>query len=876
MTPLQLAIEHIRAGRAPVPVPFRGKNPGDILGKGWIEFRATEETAPRHFDGKPLNVGVILGAASHELVDVDLDCPEAIEIAPRILPGTATFGRPSKPRSHYVYQARPAAGRIAQHHDPAGGMIVEYRADGGQTVFPGSVHESGEPIAWTDDTPIATVDAVELRRGVARLAAAVLLARAGVSSDDAVALVQSEAPDLSVLPDPALARASQWLGLNVARQGGGRHEAREPGDIVDRARKYLLTIPGAVSGQGGHPATFHAAQCLTRGFDLDDSTAFDLLREWNGTCKPPWSDRELQHKVTSSRRDGQMVVGSLRDAEPPRARRQTPRDPSPPTDPSHPLNAPDGFDAETGEIPMDESPAGEPEPTPEAAAPQAPKARRFNLTDLGNAERLAARYGSQIRYCPPKRKWLVWDGRRWAWDDRGEINRIAKKTVRAIYAEASDEAEEKEAKAIAAWAAKSEASDKLAALVKLAQSEPGIAVMPQELDANPWLFNCENGTVDLRTGTLRSHDRRDLCTKIAPVRYDPEARSELWEKYLRDATGDDAALTSYLQRVAGYALAGVAPEKCLFFLYGPSNSTKSTFIDALSAAMGDYHVSAAFSTWCVQSNVGGNRGDLVRLAGARLVTSVEIRKGARWDEEIMKRVVGGDEIAAAAKYEAEITFRATFTMLLAANDAPKVRDDDEGLWNRMRRVPFVRVPATRDPGVKATLSDPAVSGPAILAWAVQGCLAWQREGLGTAPAVDNSTNAYRQEMDRIAAFLDDQCEFGPHLRVWRNTFRDSYQRWCQEMGIKVPLTPQEIAARLRERGVDPGKSDGMRVWIGVGLRQGQRGSERDTDPQNFSHERRQEKVTAEGDPVCPCVTLSGEPDESPEAFLDRCLPRGDA
>jgi putative DNA primase/helicase len=182
----------------------------------------------------------------------------------------------------------------------------------------------------------------------------------------------------------------------------------------------------------------------------------------------------------------------------------------------------------------------------------------FKLTDSGNAERLVARYRDRIRYCPPRKRW---DGRRWCWDLKGEIEQLAKLTVRAIYSEATHARDADEAEAIAKHAHTSEKRERRAAMVALAQTEPGIPVLPAELDADPWAFNCANGTIDLRTGELRDHRRTDLITKLSPVEYEPRARHELWKRYLRDATGDDADLTAYLQRAVGYALQGQVTQK---------------------------------------------------------------------------------------------------------------------------------------------------------------------------------------------------------------------------------------------------------------------------------------------------------------------------
>ncbi len=437
----------------------------------------------------------------------------------------------------------------------------------------------------------------------------------------------------------------------------------------------------------------------------------------------------------------------------------------------------------------------------------------FALTDYGNAERFVARYRDRVRFCPPRRSWLMWDERRWRWDETGDVVRLAKRTVREIYREASAAKSDEQRQAIARHAAKSESATRINALLELAKTEEGIPVLPADLDADHWLLTVENGTIDLRTGVLREHQQSDLITKMAPVAYDPAAKSELWDRCLRDATGGDDDLTGYLQRIFGYSLTGDASEKALFFFFGPPNTAKSTVLGAWAHTLGDYAASAGFETWCARRDVGGNRGDLVKLMGARLVSSVETKRGAKLDEGLVKKVTGGDPIDAAAKYEAEITFVCTFTLVLAANDAPRIRDDDDGLWARMQRVPFTNVIADPDPKFREQLCAPEVVA-AILAWGVQGCLEWQSTGLKPPASVLDSTAAYRAESDRFVGFADSELRFEADATIPRKRLREIYERWCEDEGIKG-VGARELAERMRDAGASERKSDGKRLWVNV-------------------------------------------------------------
>jgi putative DNA primase/helicase len=439
-----------------------------------------------------------------------------------------------------------------------------------------------------------------------------------------------------------------------------------------------------------------------------------------------------------------------------------------------------------------------------------------HLTDAGNAIRFASQNREDVRYVYPWRAWLVWDGRRWIRDQTGDIHRLAKATVATIYEEAA-RAPEENRKALARHAAASESEARIRAMVSLTQSEPGIPVRPADLDADPFSLNVLNGVVDLRTGALKPHQRLDLITRLAPVPFDPDARFELWESFLVHATGGDAELSSFLQRATGYSLTGDPREEVLFFVHGPTAAGKTTFAEALKGALGDYSTTADFETFLARRDSSGPRNDVARLHAARFVVSVEVEEGRRLAEGLVKMLTGGDTVAARFLYSEAFEFRPQMKLWLISNHAPKVRDDDDALWRRILRVPLENVvpEADRDPEVKALLRNPAVAGPAVLAWAVKGCLAWQREGLNPPAAVTEATAAYREAMNPLAEWFSCCCEWGLDQWTSNASLRDSYERWGKESGERNLLGAKAFAAHLRTRGCAPEKVGGLRGWRGV-------------------------------------------------------------
>ncbi len=443
------------------------------------------------------------------------------------------------------------------------------------------------------------------------------------------------------------------------------------------------------------------------------------------------------------------------------------------------------------------------------AAPEAE-----NLTDLGNARRLVRHHARDLRYCHPWDKWLIWDGRRWTPDTTGEVVRRAKQSVGALYREAAEVEDQKERQKLVAHALKSESDSRLRAMIHLAESEPGIPVLPEDLDSDPWLLNCENGTLDLRTGELRPHSRDDLVTKIVAAEYDETASCPQWTAFLERIMGGNADLIVYLQRVVGYALTGDTREQCLFMLYGTGANGKSTFLETLRALFGDYGQQADFSTFLYNKD-DRVRNDIARLMGRRFVAAIEADAGRRLAEVLVKQLTGGDTIAARFLFKELFEFHPTFKIFLAANHRPSIRGQDHAIWRRIRLIPFeVTIPAEeRDRDLATKLRTEL---PGILAWAVRGCMEWQHRGLAEPGEVLRATDEYRHDMDVLAGFLEERCVTGPGAKGTSKALYEAYEKWCQD-NAEEPVSATAFSLRLKDKGFRRERTKSSRMWSGIGL-----------------------------------------------------------
>ncbi len=443
------------------------------------------------------------------------------------------------------------------------------------------------------------------------------------------------------------------------------------------------------------------------------------------------------------------------------------------------------------------------------------------VTESTLAERLIASYGSDLLFCGPWRKWLIYRGGRW--EECPTPAPVQQRTIRLIREARAQAARGSGAEAQAAVKALFAAEKRSVrdSIVALAAHEAAVQAAPGEFDRDPLLLNVLNGTVDLRTGERREHQRADRLTKMAPVAYDRAAAAPAWQAFLERIFAGNPEMLAFIQRAIGYSLTADTGEQCLFICWGAGANGKSTLLEALRFVLGDYARAAPLDLF-VASKGDRHPTELATLAGVRFAPCVETREGARLNETLLKQLTGSDTVQARRMREDFWEFQPVAKLWLGTNHRPTIRGTDTAIWRRVRLIPFTVTipPEERDRELPAKLRAEA---PGILRWAVEGCLAWQREGLCPPADVTCATDAYRQDEDRLGAFIAECCKTGPGFVAKSADLFAAYARWAEDRREFVG-TAKAFALALEERGFAAGTSGHAKTSIrkGIGLLEGVR------------------------------------------------------
>ncbi|MGX4737092.1 phage/plasmid primase, P4 family [Kitasatospora griseola] len=429
----------------------------------------------------------------------------------------------------------------------------------------------------------------------------------------------------------------------------------------------------------------------------------------------------------------------------------------------------------------------------------------YGESDAMNAAALAGWSNGAIRYAPGL-GFHVWDGRVWVRGDlrvRQEIHRMGAALVMSG-----------DTKSAAGFTMTVRINNLMTEL----KSISGVYTPAEEFDARPDLLSFQNGTVHLRTGEMRPHDPADMLTYSLDIDYDPEARCPRWERFLAEVFPDSPDMPDYLRRVIGYGVTGHTREQIFMVLWGKGANGKSVFLDALTEVFRSITKTTSFSTF-EERKGGGIPNDLAALRAARLVMASEGEAGRPMSEAIIKRSTGGDLMQARFLHQEFFEFRPSFLLLLATNHRPKFRSQDEGLWRRVRMIPFLRyfAPGERDYDLPRKL---AAERQGIAAWAVRGAGEWYREGLRDPQIITGASKEYRETSDSLAGFLPGILERADdaHQLNGSEAFNE-YLTWCEAENLpaKERWTRKTFYDALEERGVSRKKTKRGIALVGLRL-----------------------------------------------------------
>lgn len=454
----------------------------------------------------------------------------------------------------------------------------------------------------------------------------------------------------------------------------------------------------------------------------------------------------------------------------------------------------------------------------------------YALTDTGNAERFISQHGRKLLFSKVL-GWHIWNNGAWERDETDSVFEMGKRTIRAIYKEASDAPDDGKRIKIGEWAKTSESLPRRNAMIEIAGKD-GPKVKVSDFDKDPWLFNVRNGTIDLRTGQFREHRREDMITKIAPVTYDPKAQCPQFLRFLatilnaHEDIESAQELGAFLQCYLGYTLTGSTREQCFAVLHGAGSNGKSTLLNAVRFLMGDYSKQATPDTLMQKKFGDGISNDVARLRGARMVTAIETNEGRRLDEAKIKEMTGGDPVTARFMRQEFFEFIPEFKIFLATNHKPEIQGIDDGIWRRVRLIPFdVQFwnPAKGESGPAHLEADKTLEEklktelPGILNWAISGCIRWQSEGLPAPKKILEATADYRTEQDPLETFLTEKCFQGPQCKVTNKDLSEAYDEWRKAENCP-PLSHRAFPTRMKQKGYEQHVGTGnIRWWLGLGL-----------------------------------------------------------
>jgi len=442
----------------------------------------------------------------------------------------------------------------------------------------------------------------------------------------------------------------------------------------------------------------------------------------------------------------------------------------------------------------------------------------YDLSDVGNAARFRDRFLGKVRWSPSL-GWLVWNGINWEVDETLMVYRLAIEVTELIEAEALSLSDPKASERLQKFAIATRSSSRLEAMLNVARAMEGIHVRPMDLDFDPYLLNCLNGVLDLRTGKLLPHDPEMLLSQVTGTSFNPEAECPEFEKFLAEIL-PDLDTRRYLIRCLGYGLTGSTDEQVMFLLYGSGANGKSTLVNVMFQILGSYADKLSTSALLINrfDQSASATPELAKLVGKRFVAASEIEEGQRLSEVRVKELTGGEPITARRLYREEFTFRPKFKLFFSANHKPIVHGQETAIWRRIRLLPFtVSIPPHQQD--KRLAEKLVAESDGILAKLVKGASEWLALGsLDEPDEVINASEEYRNEMDIVGKFIKECFIETPSGNVKNDQLYRIYAEWCKSNGERQ-LSHTRLSRILKsDKGFLQYRGSGFKYWRGLQVR----------------------------------------------------------
>jgi len=438
--------------------------------------------------------------------------------------------------------------------------------------------------------------------------------------------------------------------------------------------------------------------------------------------------------------------------------------------------------------------------------------------DIRNAKAFAHKWRGKLVHVTTRDAWLKWDEQRWRLCEKDEHIACAKECSTEILASASATFanDQEKGKKLIADAMAAHNLPKIMAMLKMAVSEPGMAVTDRELDANAMLLGVQNGVVDLIKGQLLFNQPDMLVTRYCEANFVEDLPCPRWESFLDQVFVSDMETIESVQRLLGYTLTGLITEEVLVICFGYGSNGKSVFNNVIQRIMGGYSRTAPPSLLAARrADDSSPRNDLAALAGARYVSVNELQAGDRLDEQVVKQLAGREAIAARFLHKEFFEYMPTFTAWLRTNHKPIITGEDDGIWRRLVLIPFQRKfeAHEQDPLLETKLME---ERDGILMWMLKGVRMYLKDGLRLSPRIKSEAARYRKDSDLIGEFLADKTEADPNAKLNQGTLYEGFQDWCKANGLRQH-SKKTFTQRLAERGFGEGRSNGVRYYHGLKL-----------------------------------------------------------